>query len=487
MIGDAAGEGGDTIEMAPPIPDFDEETGVGKVLDGRYKLERLMSTGGMGAVYEGIDLADGTHVAIKKLRKSRVGDEQIAARFVREARAASAIGHPGIVEVLDTGTDERGATFLVLELLRGKDLAQALRDGGLNLGDVWSITIELLDALAAAHQAGVIHRDIKPENIFLHESDAGRTVKVLDFGIAKKEGPVADTKLTTTGVVMGTPHYMSPEQARGHSIDGRSDLWAVGVLLFRAVSGRMPYEEENYNVLMARMLTEAPPDLADFVPDCPRPLLQAVRGSLCTRRNARFADAATMLQALLDGHSLESVRLGQVRPEWGLRPVQTRDDDPASTEMVSQPPHVRRIRRRQIALAKLAIAGLAAAAIGYSVVRMTRSNPAPVAEASDAPAPAEATKLQLRAEDSQRLPDEAPATPTAERGDDSVEPQPASTSSNTDAVTTTPVPPQSETRRATRRRRTRRTTTSSPETAPPEPAMTAAMSAMSYELLRSYD
>jgi len=365
------------LDPAVPAPvegDWDDETGVGSVLAGRYELRRLVGRGGMGAVFAGLDLETGREVAVKRLRKSRADDDAVARRFLREARNASRIGHPGIVRVFDTGTDERGGLFLVLELLRGQDLGRALSEGALTLGDVWRVAIGVLDALDAAHSVNIVHRDIKPENIFLHEgSDRVPQAKLLDFGIAKEQGPSAETKLTTTGVVMGTPHYMSPEQARGAPLDGRSDLWAVGVLLFRAFAGHTPFQEENYNVLMARMLTEEPPRLRDLMPSLPECILRAVDGALRKRPKERFESAARMRDVLLDGEELRAVLAGEVVPGWAGTRAAPAAPPMASTQIVrSEYPKPPR-RTKTLALVG---AALVAAVSGFLAVRAFE-DPAP--------------------------------------------------------------------------------------------------------------
>lgn len=363
--------------MAGPVATTnapEDESATGDVLAGRYELQSLIGTGGMGAVYQGLDRQNGRQVAIKRLRKDRLGDELLARRLLREAENASKIGHPAIVEVLATGSDENDHFFLVLELLEGEDLSAAIRGGTLTLGELWRITIEVLDALAAAHDAGIVHRDIKPENVFLVGQGLQRRVKLLDFGIAKQQDAGStDTRLTTTGVVMGTPHYMSPEQARGSAVDGRSDLWAVGTMLFRALTGRMPFIEENYNVLMARMLTEEPPRIDALRPGLPSALRSAVDGSLRSRPEARFASAAQMRDAMLAGMPLADALSGSDAPAWADAPASP--DDPLS---ITDPQRHSTIGSRRPASRKLpiwlAVAAVVASAGGFFAVRGLRSH-----------------------------------------------------------------------------------------------------------------
>ena len=215
----------------------------GDLLAGKYRIERLLGRGGMGAVYLAENTALGRRVAIKVVRtdKGEDGpDPELLARFRGEARAAAAIGHPGIIDVLDLGTTEDGTDFIVMEHLEGESLRDRLdRNIRLGLADVTQIGGELLDALAAAHDAGVVHRDLKPDNIFLVARPVPVT-KILDFGISKLSR-AEDASLTTTGRIMGTPHYMSPEQGRGARVGPPSDVYAAGAVLYRAsprTSGR---------------------------------------------------------------------------------------------------------------------------------------------------------------------------------------------------------------------------------------------------------
>lgn len=285
---------------------------LGRLIAGRYRLDHVVGVGGMGAVFEAVDLQEGSLVAVKILLPRHSHDKQLSARFLREARAMSTIGHPNVVQVLDSGVE--GEThYLVFELLRGMDLGDAMAADELKLGELWQIAVELLDALGAIHERNVVHRDIKPENIFLAKRPGGGfQVKILDFGIAKHEGISAvQEKLTVTGTVLGTPHYMSPEQAAGSPVDGRSDLWSVGALLFRALCGFPPYDADNYNLLISRILTELPPRLRDVRPDLPELFCRAVDGVLRIQKEERWSDARTMQRALAGNMDLSGIVAGE--------------------------------------------------------------------------------------------------------------------------------------------------------------------------------
>ncbi|MGE3542753.1 MAG: serine/threonine-protein kinase, partial [Kofleriaceae bacterium] len=228
----------------------------GTMLDDKYRIEGLIAFGGMGAVYHG------THVKLRKKVAIKVLNPQLSSaamieRFHREAITASQIGHEGIAQVTDIGTSVDGEPFLVMEYLEGESLATRLRNSGaLPIDIACELACEILSPLAAAHASGIVHRDLKPDNVFLVRQSRGEMVKLLDFGISRTTGHEADSRLTTTGLVLGTPYYMSPEQARGDSnITPAADLYALGVILYEMLIGAVPIEGENYNQLMYRVIT----------------------------------------------------------------------------------------------------------------------------------------------------------------------------------------------------------------------------------------
>jgi serine/threonine-protein kinase len=236
---------------------------VGKTLAKKYRVEALIGEGGMGKVYRSRQLALDKPVVLKVLRQSLLSDERTVARFQREAKAASRLNHPNSISILDFGQAEDGSLFIAMEFVPGQDLHQILsRDWPLPEARVVRIVSQVLSALSDAHGAGVIHRDLKPENIMVEQrrNDAD-FVKVLDFGIAKitdstgEDGPA----LTRAGFVCGTPEYMSPEQARGAQLDHRSDLYAVGVILYQLTTGLLPFESDSAVGFATKHLTEEPP------------------------------------------------------------------------------------------------------------------------------------------------------------------------------------------------------------------------------------
>ena len=217
---------------------------IGRTLPGGYVILELIGVGGMGRVYRGEQQALGRTVAVKVIHSHLLGDESAGARFITEARAASRLNHPNSVGVIDFGKTDQGAPYLVMEFLRGRDLARVLYDEGpLPLRRVIDIVRQVLLALGEAHELGIIHRDLKPENIILEPMRGGGDfVKVVDFGLAKMRAEPTARNVTQPGIVCGTPDYMAPEQGRGDALDPRADLYAVGVILFLLLTNRLPFD-----------------------------------------------------------------------------------------------------------------------------------------------------------------------------------------------------------------------------------------------------
>jgi serine/threonine-protein kinase len=257
----------------------------------------------MGAVYLAEHPGIGRRVAIKVLRSEMGHDPQLLTRFLNEARAANAIRHPNIIEVLDSGTTAKGASYLVMELLEGESLsARIKRLSRLDERSAIEIAMQTASGLGAAHAKGIIHRDLKPDNLFVipEESDASRErVKILDFGIAKLHVPSGDSLKTRTGTLMGTPIYMSPEQCLGtKEIDHRSDVYSLGIILYEMLTGRPPFLSEGFGELLTMHLHDQPPPLRSFAPQVSAAVERAIMRMLAKKPEERFQSMADVRSAL---------------------------------------------------------------------------------------------------------------------------------------------------------------------------------------------
>ena len=302
----------------PATEDDEPPLAPGTVLAERYRIHDLVGRGGMGAVYRAEHLALGNAVAVKVLRSSHGTHADIVRRFQREAVAASQIRHPGIVEVTDFGRTPDGRFYLAMELVEGETLGRRLaRLGPLPPTEAMTLVRELARALGAAHARGIYHRDIKPENVLLGRDGS---IKLADFGIARlAEGP-RDARETAAGLIFGTPHYMSPEQAAGQRQDGRSDVYALGVLLFELLTGAPPYLGASATHVLAAHLLSPVPRLPAQGPHGPIPpqladLVARMMAKTAADRPASMTDVEASLEAVLAGHELPPpVRPAVVRP-----------------------------------------------------------------------------------------------------------------------------------------------------------------------------
>ncbi|MFK7987683.1 MAG: TonB family protein [Sandaracinaceae bacterium] len=273
----------------------------GQLIAGKYRIERLLGEGGMGAVYVATNTVLQREVALKVMTERFAAVPEAVERFHREAIAASRVTHPSIVQVFDAGAHD-GKPWIAMELLDGQSLGERLDEhGSMSLDETMKMAGGVLAALAEVHDEGIVHRDLKPDNVFLAKVRGGTDFvpKVLDFSITKDTSGEKLNKLTATGAVVGTAYYLSPEQAKGlPDIDARADVYAMGVVFFECLSGRMPYEADTITQLIAKMFTEAPPPLSSVAPNVPKPVADVVDTCLLPDREARFQSAKALLGAL---------------------------------------------------------------------------------------------------------------------------------------------------------------------------------------------
>jgi serine/threonine protein kinase len=283
----------------------------GAVLSGKYRVLRLLGSGGMGRVYEAENLELGKRVAIKFLHVGSEAEDTSLARFRREARTICAVESDHVVKVFDWGTDERGAPFIVMELLDGRDLAARIAQSGrLPVDEAVHIAVEALRGLRKVHQAGIVHRDLKPENLFLVMGDDERLhVKIVDFGLSKLADPDSspepklpsgEARLTVEGTVVGTPLYMSPEQIEGIvALDARADLWSLGAILYEMLSGSPPFVDRSYARLVMAICQRDPTPLRQLNPDVPAELEEVIARAMSRDRERRFGHADEFRSSLL--------------------------------------------------------------------------------------------------------------------------------------------------------------------------------------------
>lgn len=301
----------------------------GHLVAGRYMVVREIGRGGMGTVYEGYDNTLERPVALKLLSPELARDREAVARFQREALAVGRIGHPNVCDVRDRGMTDEGVPFIVMELLEGEPLSELLaRRGRLPPDEAVELLGTVLAALHAAHRRGILHRDLKPANVFLARGPAGERVpKLVDFGIAKNVEAVGATKLTRAGTILGTPEYMSPEQARGrHDIGVATDVWAAGVMAYEALTGEMPFSGDNALEILHKVCDLEPLPPRRIVGTIPAELESVVLRALAKEPADRYPDAASFAAALLDAGGVVGARpsgagLDGARAAAGLAPT----------------------------------------------------------------------------------------------------------------------------------------------------------------------
>lgn len=288
----------------------------GEVVSGKYRLNQLLGSGGMAEVWSATNTFTERELAIKFMNMQVAKTPEAAARFLKEAKVSARINHPNIIEIHDVGQTDQGQLFLVMELLTGFPLEVALRrqNPPMTVYEFAIVMVEVGDALAAAHKSGIVHRDLKPTNIFLHKPQNGTPMpKLLDFGVSKFLEDDQNHALTIAGTVLGSPLYMSPEQARGDGhLDGRTDVFAFGAILFEALCGYRAYEAKNFNALIVKIATTKPKSIDECAPNVPESLRAIVRSCLecdLKKRFQSFEEVTARLRAILPELEASPLRL----------------------------------------------------------------------------------------------------------------------------------------------------------------------------------
>jgi serine/threonine-protein kinase len=339
--------------MQSPVPKSDDlDALAGSVVAGKYRIDRVLGRGGMGAVFSATNVTIGKRVALKFLTREAARDKSATERFQREAEAAGVIESEHIVHVFDSGTTEDGLPFLVMELLAGEDLRTRLqRDGMLTVPQAVEIATQVLRGLVRAHAAGIIHRDLKPDNVFLCRRDDGSVLaKIVDFGISKLSHGRAAKTLTRRGTVLGTAYYMAPEQAQAvESVDHRADLYGAGTILFEMLAGRPPHVAPTHEAVLVAICTQDAPDVRTLRRDVPASLARVLERALARDRDSRIGSAEAFLEALGGGPLPAEV-------------VRAHTDAGAPAEAAAST-----TERRRVGTRRTAIAGVAAALLGFTL------------------------------------------------------------------------------------------------------------------------
>ncbi|MDO9019352.1 MAG: serine/threonine-protein kinase [Deltaproteobacteria bacterium] len=369
-------------------------TAVGDILGGKYQLLRLLGEGGMGQVFEALNQNTDRRVAIKTLHPQWVTDPSVVQRFLREARAATKISHPNVVDVLDLDVDrDTGLPYIVQEFLAGESLEahlDARADKRLPVDEALRILVPVMQALVAAHRLGIVHRDLKPANLLLTVDRAGAPIpKVIDFGIAKLMETQSDSlRQTATGTLVGTPSYMSPEQATGaDGLDERTDVWSLGVVFYELLTGALPYDAPNYNLLVAKIVYEEPALHLLGDPSIPRDVATVVTRALQKNRDARFPS----MQALLDATAACDISATITQPRISATPARAPTPAPPARAAAPAPTlagwsvHPDAPPRRTATIAALSV--LAAVLVFTAGFLMFRPTPVVTVLATPTPTP----------------------------------------------------------------------------------------------------
>jgi serine/threonine-protein kinase len=367
---------------------------------GNYKITAKLGEGGMGAVYRGEHPLIGKRVAVKVLLDELASKQDIVDRFFHEAKAVNDIGHQNIVDIVDFGTSPEGQVYFIMEFLDGDSMADRLRNTGFTFPETVNVMKQCCSALQASHDKGIVHRDLKPENIFLLNRGGDRNfVKLLDFGIAKLTGEGGVPSKTRTGLVIGTPAYMSPEQCEGKGrIDHRSDIYSLGCVMYEMLTGQVPFKGEGFGEVLVRQMTEPPAPPSQLNPHVPRDLEAVVLKSLEKAKELRFQsmneflNAVTNPAAFLNGYKPSStLELGDTLQKRGPTTLEAKRPSTLSgaAAEVTGSRHTRPPKSRAPLFAVMALLVLAAAGAGVVVTRgkSPAAAPEPSQPAAAIPAP----------------------------------------------------------------------------------------------------
>ncbi|WP_437785998.1 serine/threonine-protein kinase [Sorangium sp. So ce1097] len=399
---------------------------LGRTIDGRYEVQAVVGEGGMGTVYEVRHKSLGRLFALKVLRRDIAQDAELVARFIQEAKAAAAIGHPNIVAVSDFGAIEvepgqPELPFFVMEFLTGTSLAALLRsERTLPAERVGQIMLQCAAALGAAHAAGVIHRDLKPDNVYLVRNGDQEFVKLLDFGVAKVAG---GKRLTRIGMVFGTPHYMSPEQAEGKRIDGRADIYALGVLMYECFAGRVPFEADTYMGVLTKHMYMSPEPLEQVMPDASAlgafgPIVMRCLAKSPEERFSSMAELVAAIELALEAPTrATATTLQDEHPRRDPLKLRERDEMLGPVQVPREPGDGLSMGAR-VAIALAAVLVPIAIALGFRALRASAGEVTP--EAAAAPGALQAPTAPERAQGEPPRDEAARAEPPRAPGDGAV-------------------------------------------------------------------
>jgi serine/threonine-protein kinase len=306
---------------------------IGRTIKGRYQIVKKLGEGGMGKVYLAEQVNIGRKVALKVLQVAYANADEYVARFRREAKLAASLNHPNIVTIYDFDQSEDGSLFLAMEYIEGRSLSEVIRgDAPLGINRVVRLGVQIAEGLGAAHRAGVIHRDIKPDNVMVFGGGGEEQIKLMDFGIARLRDASATTHLTQTGMIMGTPSYMAPEQAEGKEITASTDLYAWGIVFYEMLSGRVPFTASTPAAVLIKHLQETPQPLRELRQEIPEALQRIVNQALEKKPERRQGDMSVIIAGLRQIDLEREKPRPEAVPKTIIEPQQLREEVSEKTQ-----------------------------------------------------------------------------------------------------------------------------------------------------------